>query len=249
MGLAETYAAQGNYDKAIGLLQRELARTPDRLPIRLGLGNLAYRSGKYDLAIEQFEALVKKQPKDGDLYLRLGEAYRQKGDFDRAVTSYEKSKEINPNDTGASLRLALMLDGTGRKSEAKPIYEYILKLDPDNPIALNNLAYMMAESGKDLDEALTLAQRAKQKWPKDPNVADTLGWIYIKKNLTDNAVRIFTELVSESPEVSTYHYHLAMALFQKGDKAEAKKRLQIALQKKPSKDEEAKIKDLISRLG
>jgi Flp pilus assembly protein TadD len=142
-----------------------------------------------------------------------------------------------------------MVDATGRKSDARPIYEEILKLEPDNAIALNNLAYMLAESGGDLDQALTLAQRAQQKWPKDPNVADTLGWIYIKKNLSDNAVRIFTELVTQSPEVSTYHYHLAMALFQKGDKDGARKRLNIALQKKPPKDEETKIKDLINRLG
>jgi hypothetical protein len=44
----------------------------------------------------------------------------------------------------------------------------VLKLQPDNPIALNNLAFLLVEGGADLDQALTYAQRAKQKLPNDP---------------------------------------------------------------------------------
>ena len=43
----------------------------------------------------------------------------------------------------------------------------------------------------DLDQALTMAQRAVQAAPKSPEIADTLGWIYIKKNLSEEAIRIF----------------------------------------------------------
>jgi hypothetical protein len=40
-----------------------------------------------------------------------------------------------------------------------------------------------------------------------------------------------------------------MALYQKGDRVQARKELQIALQKKPSKEEEAQIRELIGKLG
>jgi Flp pilus assembly protein TadD len=145
--------------------------------------------------------------------------------------------------------LAVLLDSTGRQAEARATYEQILKLQPDNPIALNNLAYMMAETGGDLDQALTLAQRARQKMPQDPNVADTLGWIYIKKNLSDNAIGIFRELVIQQPGNSTYRFHLGMALYQKGDKPSARKELQAALQSKPSPAEAAKIRELLAKVG
>jgi hypothetical protein len=40
-----------------------------------------------------------------------------------------------------------------------------------------------------------------------------------------------------------------MALFQKGDKVSAKRELEAALRAKPQKEEEAKIRDLMAKLG
>ena len=91
-----------------------------------------------------------------------------------------------------------MLEGIGKRDQAKPIYEQILKIQPDHPIALNNLAYIKAEEGADLDPALTMAQRAEQKAPRTLDLKDTLGWIYIKKNLSDDAVRHVQDLVRRS---------------------------------------------------
>ncbi|MEO8129451.1 MAG: AzlC family ABC transporter permease, partial [Bryobacteraceae bacterium] len=96
--------------------------------------------------------------------------------------------------------------------------------------------------------AMTMAQRAKQKLPQDNNVADTLGWIYIKKNLSDPAISIFKELIRLEPDRSTYHYHLAMALAQKGDKPAAKKELESALRMQPVKAEEQKIRELLQKV-
>ena len=113
------------------------------------------------------------------------------------------------------------------------------------PIALNNLAYRKAEEGQDLDSALTMAQRARQIAPNATAMADTLGWIYIKKNLSAEAERIFKDLVEKDPANSTFHYHYGMALMQKGDKTSARRELETALKNKPSKDEAGKIQDLL----
>ncbi len=249
MGLTETYAAQQQFPKAIQLLQQEAAKHPQRLELSLALGNLAYRSGNYDLAIEHYRALIKSRPNAGDMYVRLGEVYRKKGDFNSAIEAFRKAKELRPNDPVPPLHLAVLLDAQGQHEQARPIYEQILKLDPDHPLALNNLAYMMAQDGQNLDQALSMAQRAKQKLPDNPDVSDTLGWIYIKKNLSDNAIQIYRDLIAKQPERSTFRYHLGMALYQKGDRVQARKELQIALQKKPSKEEEAQIRELIGKLG
>src|SRR5207302_5648431 len=104
------------------------------------------------------------------------------------------------NDAIPATRLALMLDGVGKHNESKPLYEEVLRIDPNSVAALNNLAYLKAEEGTDLDTALTLAQRARQGAPQDPNIADTLGWIYIKKNLSDDAIRVYREIVLTAPD-------------------------------------------------
>ncbi|NWF83751.1 MAG: tetratricopeptide repeat protein, partial [Bryobacteraceae bacterium] len=96
---------------------------------------------------------------------------------------------------------------------------------------------------------LTLAQRAKQQAPNNDDVSDTLGLVYCKKNLTDNAISIFLDLVRRQPKNPLYHYHLGMAQLQKGNRAAARQSLQTALQLKPSKQDEVRIRDLMARAG
>jgi tetratricopeptide (TPR) repeat protein len=249
LGLSEVYALQSQFDKGIEALGAELAKQPDRLDLRIGVANLQVRAQKLDDAIANFKKVLERDPKSSDLHISIGETYRRKGDIPSAVAFFRKARELSPNNPAPYVPLAVLLDSTGRQAEARATYEQILKLQPDNPIALNNLAYMMAETGGDLDQALTLAQRARQKMPQDPNVADTLGWIYIKKNLSDNAIGIFRELVIQQPGNSTYRFHLGMALYQKGDKPSARKELQAALQSKPSPAEAAKIRELLAKVG
>ncbi len=249
LGLSETYALQSQFGKAIDLLNAEVAKQPERDDLRVGVANLQVRAGRHDEAIANFKRVLERRPNSSELHLAIGETFRLKGDTASAVAFFRKAKDLSPSNPAPYVRLAVMLDSTGQKAEARTVYEQVLKLQPDNPVALNNLAYMMAESGGDLDQALSMAQRARQRMPQDPNVADTLGWIYIKKNLSDNAIEIFRDLVGKMPGNSTYRYHLGMALFQKGDKPQARKELQTALQSKPSREEAAQIKELLARLG
>ncbi len=249
MGLTETYTVQQQYDQAMKILRDELQKKPDHVEYAIALGNIAVRAKKYDEAISYFKSALERVPRSADVWIRLGETYRLKGDNQGAKDGFNKAKELAPTNVIPYVQLALLYDAEGNKDQARPMYEQILKLQPDHPIALNNLAFMLADSGTDLDQALTMAQRAKQKMPQDDNVADTLGWIYIRKNLSDSAIGIFRELVRKDPERAVYRYHLAMALAQKGDKASAKKELETALRSKPTKDEEKQIRELIAKVS
>ena len=81
---------------------------------------------------------------------------------------------------------------------------------------MNNLAYLMAETGGNLDEALRLAQDASRRQPSNVGLSDTVGWIYLKKNLTDSAIQILSNVVQKDPRHPVYGYHLGSALYQKG---------------------------------
>lgn len=249
IGWTETYIAQGRFAQAVELLRKELTRDPARPAVRLALADALVRAGRFDEAIAEYRTLIDQNPKVGDLYLRLGEAQRRKGDAQAAGASFTKAVELMPKEPAALLALALIQDQLQQYKESEKTYERILALQPDHPVALNNLAYLLAERGGDLDRALTLAQRARQKLPQDNNVADTLGWIYIKKNLADNAIEIFRELTRKEPNNPTFHYHLGVALYQKGDRPAARQALQTALRHKPSPDEAARIKELLQKLG
>jgi len=248
VGVVETLAAEKRMPDAIAAMQNAIQAEPDRRDLKLFLGNLDVRAQKFDDAIQVFQGLLEKDPKNADLLFRLAESYTQKGDLNTAIDKFRLASQITPNDTRPLLQLALVMDGTERADESQPIYEQILKLQPDNPVALNNLAYLKAEKGIDLDLAQTMAQRARQKDPNSPEIADTLGWIYYKRNLSEEAVRMYQDLVTKQPANPKFHYHFGLALYQKGDKPSAKKELETALRDKPSKRDEAKIRDLLAKL-
>jgi tetratricopeptide (TPR) repeat protein len=248
IGVTEGLAAQGHMNDAIKEVDAAIQAEPDLVDLRLFKANFEVRAEQYDQAIKIFQDLLDKTPKNADLLYKIGETYRRKGDVNTAIEKFRLASQAAPNTAAPLLELALLMDGNGHSDQAQPIYEQILKIQPDNAVGLNNLAYIKAEKGIDLDSAQTMAQRARQKAPNSPEVSDTLGWIYIKRNLSEEAVRLFQDLTVKSPENPKFHYHFGLALYQKGDKVSARKELETALKDKPSKDDEAKIRELLGKL-
>ncbi|MCS6951557.1 MAG: tetratricopeptide repeat protein [Bryobacterales bacterium] len=249
LGLVETYAAQRQFARALQALRQQQARQPDQPRLWLAEANVLVLSGDYQAAAPIYERLVKREPNVAEHYLRLGEVWRQLQKLDLALEHFRKARDLRPREASFHYPFALLLHTMGRAAEARGIYEQILKLEPDSPVALNNLAYVIAESGGDLDLALTYAQRARQRLPNSDDVADTIGWIYVKKNLSANAIAIYEQLIARQPNNPTFRYHYAVALLQKGDKARARQELLAALRNRPSKEEEGRIRELMGRIG
>jgi tetratricopeptide (TPR) repeat protein len=253
MGVVETYMAENKPDQALSVLQAESAKAPNRLEFKLAAGNVCSRAGKFDEAVGEYQKVLdgldKNSKMRGEVYLRVGETYRRKGDDGAAIAALQKAREILPDNSLVLATLGLTLDHAGRWTEARKLYEATLQITPNNGIILNNLAFLMAEHSGDLDDALAKATKAKQLLPDMGEVSDTLGWIYLKKNLTDNAIEIFKNLTAKVPNQSTYRYHLGMAFWQKGDKTNCIKELQEALKNNPGQEEKRKIQDLLNRVG
>jgi tetratricopeptide (TPR) repeat protein len=248
VGVVETLAEQNKMGEAVQEVEASVAAEPDRKDLKTALANLYVRSQRYDQAIKIYQELLQKDPKAADILFKLAETYRRRGDLNQALEAFRKASQAAPSDPAPLLQLGLLMDGTGRREQAKPIYEQILRIQQDHPIALNNLAYIKAEEGTDLDTALSMAQRALQAQPQSPDIADTLGWVYIRKNLSGEAVRVFTDLVKKFPTNPMYHYHYGMALMQRGDRPAAKRELEAALKNQPSKSDADKIQQLLRQL-
>jgi tetratricopeptide (TPR) repeat protein len=88
---------------------------------------------------------------------------------------------------------------------------------------------MDAEAGTNLDIALNRAQTAKAASPDDPDIDDTLGWIYVKKGLPALAISPLESAVQKNPSNPVYHYHLGTAYLKRGDSERAKTLFERAL--------------------
>ncbi len=248
-GLAKCKEAHGQPAAAVQLLENELVKFPDRDEYRMALVDIEIGARRFQDARAQLEKLATRHPDSSEIHKRLGDVENELGERPAAIEDFRKAHQLNPTDFNAALGLAVLLESAGDTEQARAAYEDALKIDPENAQALNNLAYIKAEQGVDLDRALGLAQRALQRSPNDPNISDTLGLIYIRKKLTGPAVEVLRDLVTRVPENPSFHFHLAMALYDAGDKQLARRELETALKKKPSATEQAKIRELQARIG
>ncbi len=256
-GLVQIYLAQNRFKDATDLLTGHVAKYPENDGFKISLAAVAAADKQYDKAEQIYKQLAQKNPKSGDIMAMLGQLHETKytnnragGDAElkTAVDYYRKAVALTPDNPGLLVKLGQALEVLDQTPEARTHYEKVLRLEPDNVIALNNVAYLKAEEGTDLDGALTLAQKAKQQQPHNPEVADTLGWIYIKKNLPDEALRIFNDVVKKNPENAIFRMHLAQAMFQKGDRPGARAELNKALKSNPNKLTEQQIRALLQKI-
>jgi tetratricopeptide (TPR) repeat protein len=249
LGIADVWVAQKKVDEGFHLLQEESAKYPARPELHFGIGNLALRTAKYDLAIAEFQLVLDRVDRNSktasELYLRIGEAYRLKGDLDFAVTVFQQAQALQPANMVILNALAFTMESAGQRQPAAEQYRKILELDPKNGTALNNLAFILADTNTDPTLALAYAHRARQLFPDQPTIIDTLGWVYLKLNRADDALPLFREVVQKNPGNAAYRYHLAAALALKGSHAEARRESETALKSNPSKDDEQKINELL----
>jgi tetratricopeptide (TPR) repeat protein len=144
--------------------------------------------------------------------------------------------------------LGMINDAQKNYDKAKEYYQKALKINPNFAPAANNLAYLYAETGENVDIALNLAQMAKQQFPDDPSISDTLGWVYYKKNIFGRAVVYLKEASEKVQENPVIRYHLGMAYYKNGDKEQAKRELKKALELNPKFQGAEEARDTLDKL-
>jgi cellulose synthase operon protein C len=104
--------------------------------------------------------------------------------------------------------------------EAEASYREVLQLDGQFVGALNNLAGLLALSGRHLDEAKDMIDKAIVLAGPAPNLLDTRASVYLALGQADKAVADMQEVLAEQPAANRY-FHLALAQQKLGRKAEA----------------------------
>jgi len=163
-------------------------------------------------------------------YFSLGALFVNMNQQERAINEYRKILEKRPDNASTYTLIGMLEDSRQNYDAAAESYRKALELDQNSAIAANNLAWLYATRGMgNLDEAVRLAQQIVQKYPEQNGFADTLGWVYYKKNLYGAAVEQLKKVVSRDQNSATYNFHLGMALAGNGDKAGARRALEQAL--------------------
>ena len=260
LGLQNIKVMQGHGEQAVAALQDLVQKNPKVLQFRFTLANFETqvaaqlppndpkRGPMISDAADSYRQILKSNTNSAEVWVRLALLQQEMKQNDAALASLEQATRANPNNIQALLTRAMLLETMGRKDQARAAYNQVLGVNPDNYAALNNLAFMNANTGRDLDQAMTLAEHAKKLKPGDPDVSDTLGYVYLKKNLNNDALREFQFAVNTNPKNANFRLHLAMALLKSGDKSGAKREASSALQTATA-DQQQEIRTFMGQIS
>jgi tetratricopeptide (TPR) repeat protein len=208
----------------------EVQDTPVLLAIIHNLkGRLYLAQGKEIEAEHSFKKAIEENPNFTEPYFALARIYLMEKKEDKAIAQYKTVLEKNPKQAAPHMLLGTIYDMQKRFDLSENHYRAALDINPEFAPAANNLAYLLTVQGKNIDEALGFARMAKEKLSDDPNVMDTLGFIYYKKGLYDSAISEFADSLEKIPENADVHYHLGLAYHKKGDMDRARAELEKAL--------------------
>lgn len=236
--------AQGKAQEARERVIHQLEVAPKNPLLHNLLGQLWMQEKNGDQAETAFKKAIDLDHSFLAPYMNLGQAYQLSGKTDQALKEFETVLAKDPQAIKAHMLLGIIYESRKDFDKARERYETVLKLNPQFAPAANNLAWDIAERGGNLDMALSYAQTAREQKPDDPQIADTLGWVYYKKNAFLLAVGLLKEAAEKLPTQPIVLYHYGMAQHKNGDATAAKKALQAALklnQNFPGSDEAKKV--------
>ncbi len=189
-------------------------------------------------AKDYFSQAVEENPALLGGYFGIAGIDARSGNLDSAIINYKKLLEKNPKHIPTYMLLALAYEQKGKFQDAIETYRKVLDYNPRFAPAANNLAWLLTEKVKgNLDEALKLAQIAKEILPNQSSVSDTIGWIHFKRGSKTIALSMLEEAIAQekaekdedriNPEIL---FHLAQVQAAVGQNDQAKKSIAQAIE-------------------
>jgi len=213
------------------------------------LGRLQVMTGRISDAESSLKTAIDLDPSLTGAQLFWSDLKIHEGKLDEAMGQLSKLALSQPNSAEALVRMGQIAELKQDWSGAENYYSKALQVAPANVTAKNNLAWVYAEHGGNLDMALKLAQEAKAAQPNDPNISDTLAWILVKKQIYGTAIQLLRDSVQKDPKNASFSYHLGVAYYGAGQKAEAERSLQSALKLQPDFANAADAKHILEAIN
>jgi tetratricopeptide (TPR) repeat protein len=135
-------------------------------------------------ALQTAEAAGAPKP---ELESGMARAELRSGQVSRAENRLAALVAANPADVPARFLLGAAQQMEGAYQAAAETYRKALEDNPSHVPALHNLAYLLAEHLGMPEEALHLAEKARELAPESAAVDDALGWVLYRRGLNSLA--------------------------------------------------------------
>jgi putative PEP-CTERM system TPR-repeat lipoprotein len=225
-----------------------LAKHPKE-PSALVLASKVYKELGQPAKVEELlNRALAADPSNPSTYALLAEVFISQKRIGDARKQFTEIVKLKPRSVAALTMMGLICYADRDLDAAQEWWEKALQVDHYAAAAANNLAWLYAEGRGNLEVALQLAMMAKSKFPTLPEVNDTLGWVYYRKELYGQAILYIQQSLDVDPNNPAYHYHLGMAYAHKGDDAKARRLLERVLKIDPQFPDASQVRKTLASL-
>jgi tetratricopeptide (TPR) repeat protein len=220
----------GRADDSSKRLEAALAARPDSAALQRLRAQALGAGHRDEEAAAGFARALELDPNDISTYRALTEWLRTRT---KSEETERRAAELGLGAGPTLFTIGLLRAGHGDRNGARSYFQRALEADSNLAVARAALAASLAESGEQLDVALTLAREARALRPRDPEIADTLGLVHLRRGQASAALEVLGEAAGtypvDSPGYADVLYHTAMAFEAALDHKSAQRTLEVAL--------------------
>ena len=212
----------------------------------VGRANALIEIDRVTDAIEVMQAAAERHPDNPTVQATLGDTLRRAERYAEASAAYDRAVALIDRDDPRYWFLffarGVTYDNTDRWEAAEADFRHALDLNPGQPTVLNYLGYALVEQQRNLDEALSMIERAVEARPRSGYIVDSLGWVLYRLGRYDEAVAPMERAVELMPEDPILNDHLGDVYWMVDRSREARFQWERALNFGPEPDAATRIR-------
>lgn len=183
------YINQGNYEKAVVVLENAVKSLPNDPEARYLLGKSYAETGRYPEAKRELDRASELDPAftklradtvRSDFFAKefnAGTELLNAGQYEDALRRYENARLMNPAEPGLLQNLGFIYTKLGRRDDAIATYRALHAQNPDNVDALRTVLGILTDAGA-RDEAFAICREILQSKPDDLQILGLLADMY-----------------------------------------------------------------------
>jgi len=196
---AKSLLAQGNQEKALGLLDEILEEKPKDNDALLLKGKVALKKGDATEAVSLFRQVLRDQPNNANVHQLLANALNRTGSPDVAREHMEKAVALDPKNITRRIQLAGLLGKTGKHKQALDLLDVALKETPDDLNILKAKSSIQAVQGDKTGMENTL-NTIRERHPELAQADFKLGQLFFSEKQYTKAAAAYRTALDKQPD-------------------------------------------------
>ena len=191
------------YEDQMHRFREGIYKNPNVPVLYVKLGELHEAYDNLTEAAQIYEVATQVHPSYLPVYLHLGAVFIKQRALQKAISVYEKASAIAPDNPQVQIKLGVIYINQHQFESAIAAFKRAIAIDNTAAEAHNNLARLYAGLGKEMQQAIHLAQQAVALAPTAKHY-DTLAYTYYRNSQYVQALDAINQAILLAPNVGAY---------------------------------------------